>query len=106
MRVAVVAGGAPGHAFPAAALSQAVLARGFAATLFTGARWLPALRRDGIPAVELPSAGSGGAGASFGDRLYAHGALATPALADLLRELDPDIVVGTPSQWRAPSRPG
>ncbi|MDQ6650999.1 MAG: glycosyl transferase [Actinomycetota bacterium] len=93
MRVAVVSGAAPGHAFPAAAVAQAAVGRGHDALLLTGRQWLPALARDGIPAIELPSAGFGPASASFGYQLYVHGARATPVLADVLREFDPDVVV-------------
>ena len=54
MRVAVIAGGDPGHVFPAAALTAALDRRGHQALLCTGAAWLPALERDGIPAIAMP----------------------------------------------------
>src|SRR4051812_47133854 len=54
MRVAVIAGGDPGHVFPAAGLTQALGRRGHQALLCTGAGWLPALERDGIPAIAMP----------------------------------------------------
>jgi UDP:flavonoid glycosyltransferase YjiC (YdhE family) len=54
MRVAVVAGGDPGHVFPAAGLTAALTARGHDAVLCTVGQWLPALARDGIPAVAMP----------------------------------------------------
>lgn len=53
MRVAVVAGPDPGHAFPAIALCQRFVAAGDAATLLTGTEWLDTARRAGIDAVEL-----------------------------------------------------
>lgn len=53
MRVAVVAGPDPGHAFPAIALCEKLLAAGDRPTLFTGTRWLDTARGQGIDAVEL-----------------------------------------------------
>jgi UDP:flavonoid glycosyltransferase YjiC (YdhE family) len=54
MRVAVVAGGDPGHVFPAAGLTAALTRRGHDAVLCTGPHWLPALERDGVPATAMP----------------------------------------------------
>lgn len=54
MRVAVIAGGDPGHVFPAAGLTRALGRRGHQALLCTGASWLPALERDRIPAIAMP----------------------------------------------------
>lgn len=48
MRVAVVAGPDPGHAFPAIALCQRLLAAGDEPVLFTGPRWLEPARATGI----------------------------------------------------------
>ena len=53
MRVAVVAGPDPGHAFPAIALCKRFLAAGDQPTLFTGSRWLKAAKREGIIALKL-----------------------------------------------------
>lgn len=53
MRVAVVAGPDPGHAFPAIALCQKFLAARHTATLLTGVAWLETARSVGIDAVEL-----------------------------------------------------
>ena len=53
MRVAVVAGPDPGHAFPALALCLKFLAAGDEPTLLTGTRWLDVARAEGIDAVEL-----------------------------------------------------
>ena len=53
MRVAVVAGPDPGHAFPAIALCLRFLAAGDTPTLLTGTRWLQAARGEGIDALEL-----------------------------------------------------
>jgi UDP:flavonoid glycosyltransferase YjiC (YdhE family) len=53
MRVAVVAGPDPGHAFPAIALCQRFLAAGDTPTLLTGTEWLETARAAGMDAVEL-----------------------------------------------------
>ncbi|MGY4868550.1 glycosyltransferase [Mycolicibacterium elephantis] len=53
MRVAVVAGPDPGHAFPAIALCLRFLAGGDAPTLLTGKEWLDTARAVGVDAVEL-----------------------------------------------------
>src|SRR5688500_17720290 len=48
MRVAVVAGPDPGHAFPAIALCLRFSAAGDEPTLLTGRQWLDTARRAGI----------------------------------------------------------
>ncbi|MFE5285141.1 glycosyltransferase [Nocardia sp. NPDC056611] len=48
MRVAVVAGPDPGHAFPAIALCERLLAAGDEPVLFTSPRWFDAAREAGI----------------------------------------------------------
>ncbi|WP_433593754.1 glycosyltransferase [Nocardia sp. CA-145437] len=48
MRVAVVAGPDPGHAFPAIALCERLLAAGDEPVLFTSPRWFDAARETGI----------------------------------------------------------
>ncbi|MDF2825148.1 MAG: UDP-glucuronosyl/UDP-glucosyltransferase, partial [Mycobacterium sp.] len=53
MRVAVVAGPDPGHAFPALALCLRFLTAGHVPTLFTGVAWLDTARAAGVEAVEL-----------------------------------------------------
>ena len=53
MRVAVVAGPDPGHAFPAIALCLRFLAAGDDPTLLTGRKWLQVARQQGICTVEL-----------------------------------------------------
>ncbi|KUH98008.1 glycosyl transferase [Mycolicibacterium acapulense] len=53
MRVAVVAGPDPGHAFPALALCLRFLANGDTPTLLTGTEWLDTARDAGVAAVEL-----------------------------------------------------
>jgi UDP:flavonoid glycosyltransferase YjiC (YdhE family) len=53
MRVAVVAGPDPGHAFPAIALCQRFISAGHTPTLYTGVAWLDTARIEGIEAAEL-----------------------------------------------------
>ncbi|MBI5735735.1 MAG: glycosyl transferase, partial [Mycolicibacterium neoaurum] len=53
MRIAVVAGPDPGHAFPAIALCLRFQAAGDTATLLTGRQWLDTARAAGVAAVEL-----------------------------------------------------
>lgn len=53
MRVAVVAGPDPGHAFPAIALCLRLLDAGDEPVLFTGPRWLDAARAAGIGVRKL-----------------------------------------------------
>ncbi|MCP2316750.1 UDP:flavonoid glycosyltransferase YjiC, YdhE family [Nocardia amikacinitolerans] len=53
MRVAVVAGPDPGHAFPALALCERFLAAGDEPVLFTGPRWFDAAKDAGIAVRRL-----------------------------------------------------
>ena len=53
MKIAVVAGPDPGHAFPAIALCLRFQAAGDTATLLTGRQWLDTARAAGVAAVEL-----------------------------------------------------
>ncbi|BDX32959.1 glycosyl transferase [Mycobacterium antarcticum] len=53
MRVAVVAGPDPGHAFPAIALCLKLAAAGDEPTLLTGAQWLATARAAGVEALLL-----------------------------------------------------
>ena len=53
MRVVVVAGPDPGHAFPAIALCRQFVAAGDTATLLTGRQWLDTARSAGVDAVLL-----------------------------------------------------
>jgi UDP:flavonoid glycosyltransferase YjiC (YdhE family) len=95
MRVAVVAGPDPGHAFPAIALCLRFLAAGDVPTLFTGAELLGTARAVGIDAAELmgldPTAldDDADAGAKIHRRAARMAVLNVPAL----RVLEPDLVV-------------
>lgn len=53
MKIAVVAGPDPGHAFPAIALCLKFLAAGDTATLLTGRQWLGTARAAGVDAILL-----------------------------------------------------
>ncbi|MFV8052631.1 glycosyltransferase [Mycobacterium sp. 48b] len=95
MRVAVVAGPDPGHAFPALALCLKLLAAGDVPTLLTGVEWLDTVRAAGIDAVELVGLDpidlddDADAGAKIHQRAGRMAQLNVPGLADL----KPDLVV-------------
>jgi UDP:flavonoid glycosyltransferase YjiC (YdhE family) len=95
MRVAVVAGPDPGHAFPAIALCLRFLAAGDVPTLLTGTEWLDTARGAGVDAVELdgldPTAldDDTDAGAKIHQRAARMAVLNVPRL----RDLAPDLVV-------------
>lgn len=95
MRVAVVAGPDPGHAFPAIALCLRFLAAGDAPTLFTGTRWLDAARGEGIDARELdgldPTAADDDADA--GAKIHQRAARMAMLNKDRIAALKPDLVV-------------
>jgi UDP:flavonoid glycosyltransferase YjiC (YdhE family) len=95
MRVAVVAGPDPGHAFPALALCRLFLAAGDSPTLLTGTEWLDTARSVGVDAVELVGLDptelddDTDAGAKIHQRAARMAVLNVP----VLRELEPDVVV-------------
>ncbi|MCQ4119425.1 glycosyltransferase [Rhodococcus tibetensis] len=95
MRVAVVAGPDPGHAFPALALCLAFIEAGDEPVLFTGARWIEQARAAGVPTELLkglaprPIDDDLDAGARIHGRA-AH--ISTEFLPDL-RTMNPDLVV-------------
>lgn len=93
MRVAVVAGPDPGHAFPAIALCQKFAAAGDQPILLTGAQWLPVVRDAGIEAVLLEGLDvtvdddDADAGAKIHRRAARMAVLNAPGLADLKLDL-------------------
>ncbi|PND58011.1 glycosyl transferase [Mycobacterium sp. ENV421] len=95
MRVAVVAGPDPGHAFPAIALCLRLAAAGDHPTLLTGTEWLETARATGIEAVELlgldvtDDDDDTDAGAKIHQRAARMAVLNVP----VLRELAPDLIV-------------
>lgn len=95
MRVAVVAGPDPGHAFPAIALCLRLAAAGDNPVLLTGAEWLDTARAAGLEAVELAGLDPAGddddtdAGAKIHQRAARMAVLNLP----VLRDLAPDLVI-------------
>jgi UDP:flavonoid glycosyltransferase YjiC (YdhE family) len=95
VRVAVVAGPDPGHAFPALALCRRFLAAGDIPTLLTGTEWLDTARGVGVDAVALeglePTAADDDtdAGAKIHQRAARMAVLNVPPL----RDLAPDLVL-------------
>jgi UDP:flavonoid glycosyltransferase YjiC (YdhE family) len=95
LRVAVVAGPDPGHAFPAAALTLRLARAGHTARLYTGDRFARQYAAAGIdhatlPLLELPP---GRPDDDFGARLHRRAAEMAVPLADMLRAYRPDVVV-------------
>lgn len=95
MRVAVVAGPDPGHAFPAIALCQKFVAAGDTAVLLTGAEWLDTARTAGVDAEELagldPDADDDDADA--GAKIHQRAARMAVLNAPRLAELNVDLIV-------------
>lgn len=95
MRVAVVAGPEPGHAFPALAFCLRLLAAGDLPVLLTGVQWLGAAQAAGIDAVELlgldPAESDDDADA--GAKIHQRAARMAVLNAPVLRELAPDLLV-------------
>ncbi|OBK77607.1 nucleotide disphospho-sugar-binding domain-containing protein [Mycobacterium sp. 1164985.4] len=95
MRVAVVAGPDPGHAFPAIALCLRFLVNGDSPTLLTGTEWLDTARDAGVPAAELlgldPEDTDDDADA--GAKVHQRGARMAVLNAPQMRRLAPDLVV-------------
>ncbi|BBX03121.1 glycosyl transferase [Mycolicibacterium moriokaense] len=95
MRVAVVAGPDPGHAFPAIALCLRFLSNGDSPTLLTGTQWLTTARDAGIDAVELLGldATEDDDDADAGDKINRRAARMAVLNKPQLAELAPDLVV-------------
>ena len=95
MRLAVVAGPDPGHAFPALALCLKFQAAGDDATLLTGTEWLDTARAAGVDAAELlgldPTDSDDDADA--GDKIHRRAARMALLNAPQLKEMAPDLVV-------------
>lgn len=93
MKVAVVAGPDPGHAFPAIALCLTFLAAGDTATLLTGRQWLDTARAAGVEAVLLEGLDlevgddDGDAGAKIHQRAARMAVLNVPVLRALAADL-------------------
>ncbi len=93
MRVAVVAGPDPGHAFPAIALCRRFAEAGDEPTLFTGARWLDTARAAGLDAALLDGLAATDDDLDVGARIHRRAARMAALNAPALRELAPDLVV-------------
>jgi UDP:flavonoid glycosyltransferase YjiC (YdhE family) len=95
MRVAVVAGPDPGHAFPAIALCLKLLAAGDAPTLLTGTQWLATARGGGVDAVELDGLDPTEADddTDAGAKLHQRAARMAVLNVPRMRRLAPDLVV-------------
>lgn len=93
MRVAVVAGPAPGHAFPAASLAVALRRRGHDVLMLTGPDWRPSLQRDGVMAELLPLLEADPRDVDFGFRIWGRAREMAPAIANRLSAWRPDVVV-------------
>ncbi len=95
MRVAVVAGPDPGHAFPAIALCLKFAAAGHDPVLLTGTRWLDQARSAGVESVELlglqPRAEDDDL--DSGTKIHQRAAYMAAANVDQLRELSPHLIV-------------
>lgn len=92
MRVAVIAGGDPGHVFPAAALTRALGRRGHRVTLCTGGQWRAALERDGLTVIDLPRLPPDPEPDGV-RRLRRSSRQLAPLIANLLAPAPPDLVV-------------
>lgn len=95
MRVAVVAGPDPGHAFPAIALCLKFLAAGDEPTLVTGAQWLDLAGERGVDAMLLTGLDpvEGDDDADSGAKLHRRAARMAVLNERGLADLDLDLVV-------------
>ncbi len=96
MRVAIVAGPDPGHAFPAVALALRLHENNDEPAVFTGDRWLPQLQALGLPAEEIPGTDALPADQRDVDpavRLDDRAARLAPLLAERISAFRPDVVV-------------
>ncbi|MBY6411003.1 glycosyl transferase [Rhodococcus sp. BP-252] len=95
MRVAVVAGPDPGHAFPAIALCLRLIEAGDSPVLFTGSRWLVAGTEAGIDTRLLKGLAPRPEDDDMdaGQRIHARAAFISTELLPDLRDVAPDLVV-------------
>ncbi|AEF40148.1 glycosyltransferase [Hoyosella subflava] len=95
MRIAVIAGPDPGHAFPAMALCRAFEKAGDHAVLITGRRWLEHAKNAGLEAVELAGLmlPTGVEDDDAGRRINERAAAMSTAMLPDLNRLMPDLVV-------------
>ncbi|MFI7586462.1 glycosyltransferase [Spongisporangium articulatum] len=99
MRVVVLAGGDPGHVFPAAGLTRALVERGHEALFCTGGHWMEALERSGIPGRAMPHPPPNPEPDAV-RRLKQTSRRLAPRIAETLEDFKPDLLVSdvmTPS---------
>lgn len=93
MRVAVVAGPDPGHAFPCLAVACALRDRGHDVLVATGTGHAAHVEGEGLTFVELPLLRADGPDRDIGHRLWRRPVEMAPPLAERLRPHRPDVVV-------------
>ncbi|MEV3904088.1 glycosyltransferase [Mycobacterium sp. NPDC050551] len=95
MRVAVVAGPDPGHAFPALALCLRFAAAGDSPVLLTGVEWLETARAAGVEAVELAGLDPIDVDddTDAGAKIHQRAARMAVINAPRLRDLSPELIV-------------
>ncbi|MDT5126801.1 MAG: hypothetical protein QOH54_2445, partial [Mycobacterium sp.] len=95
MRVVVVAGPDPGHAFPALAMCLKFLAAGDTPTLLTGTEWLDTARAAGVDAAELVGLDPTDADddTDAGEKIHRRAARMAVLNLPGLKAMTPDLVV-------------
>jgi UDP:flavonoid glycosyltransferase YjiC (YdhE family) len=93
MRVALVAGPDPGHAFNAIGVGATLARRGHDVTVATGTPHRTAVEGEGCRFVELPLLAPTSGDHDLGHRLWRRAGEMAPPLAERLRPLRPDVVV-------------
>ncbi|MBW3620879.1 MAG: glycosyl transferase [Actinobacteria bacterium] len=93
LRVALIAGPDPGHAFNALGLGVVLAARGHDVTIGTGTQHQRAAEDAGLRFVELPLLAPTARDGDMGHLIWGRGAEMAPPLAELLRPLRLDVVV-------------
>lgn len=93
MRVAVVAGPDPGHAFPAVALGLALRRRGHAVAFVSGTQWAAAAVRDGLEFLPIGMTAARPEDADFGAVLWGRGRELAPGVASSLRAWGAELAV-------------
>jgi UDP:flavonoid glycosyltransferase YjiC (YdhE family) len=93
VRVAVVAGPDPGHAFPAVALALALRRAGADVAFVSGTQWRDAVLREGLEFVPIGVTAPRAEDADFGWVLWQRGRDLAPGIAESLREWRAEVVV-------------
>lgn len=93
LRIALVAGPDPGHAFNVIGLGATLAGRGHDVTVATGEIHRAAIEAEGCRFVELPLLAPTAGDEDMGHRLWRRAGDMAPPLARRLRPLAPDVVV-------------